>query len=189
MTALELQPTRILTKGDSSAAFGEVSRGVPQGASSSPTVYNVYMDTYAERLVRELGDDVDVTMFADDVKLRARTTEGLQRGLDVSTNWATDAGMTWGTAKCHVLEPESCSTPGTYWLSGQRLQVCEAAEYLGVTLRGTRLDTEKNLSRITRAVTRLNLLRAAGIHRKYIPSADLVRVCRTYVYPLSLIHI
>ena len=56
-------------------------------------LYNVHMDTYAEyidmanenhRRTGRLDLEVKVNMLADDVKLQARTRQGLQAGLDVS---------------------------------------------------------------------------------------------------------
>ena len=72
MIALELQPMTIVTKGDLSATTAIVSRGMPQGASSSPPLYNVNMDSYPEKITSELGDEVHIQLFADDVKIRSK---------------------------------------------------------------------------------------------------------------------
>ena len=193
MIALELQPQTITTKGDITGATGQVTIGVPQGGSSSPALYNVYMDSFCELMESELQtarveEMVDVSVFADDVKIRARTANGLQKGLDVCGKWAKCAKMTWSAPKCHVLEPESPSSSATqnnYFLSGEPLKVSNSAVYLGVTLRGTRLSTDRNIARVTAAFQRIGLLKAAGIHRKFVPSAKLVEICKTYVYPVA----
>ena len=93
--------------------------------------------------------------------------------------------MKWGIPKCHVLEPDGTAEPGKYYLSEQEIGVVDSALYLGVTLRGTKISVDKNISRVKAAMQRLNLLKAVGIHRKYVSSAQLVRICRTYVLPLA----
>ena len=193
MIALELQPETILTKGDETGTTGTISLGVPQGGSSSPPLYNVQMDSFCEKMENELrtnnpDEEVDVSVFADDVKLRSRTSRGLQRGLNVCTEWTTEENMEWCTWKCHVLEPESEQSPGPrreYVLSGSPINVSESAVYLGVTLRGTAIASDRNLDRIKLAFKRLGLLRSAGINRKFISSARLIQICRTYVYPAA----
>ena len=54
-----------------------------------------------------------------------------------------------------------------------------------MTLRGTQIATDKNVERVKAAAQRLNMLKAAGSTRKYLPSARLISICRTYVYPLA----
>ena len=194
MIALELQPMCITTKGDTSGATSKVSIGVPQGGKSSPPLYNVYMDSFAEymdlandrnRRAGRLDLEVKVSMLADDVKLQARTRKGLQMGLDVSTQWSADTGGTWKISKCHVLEPENEDVLGEYYLSGGQVGVVKFAEFLGVTLRGSEISCDKNIARIKAAKQRLGMLKAVGINRKHVPSAQLVAVCRTFVYPVA----
>jgi len=186
MIALELQPMSITTKGDESGTTGIVSIGVPTGGSSSPPLYNIFQDPLAERIEARFSDDqVRIALFCDDVKLQAASPRELQEALDVATDWAKDAGMTWSVKKCHILEPEGIDVPGTYYLAGKQIGVKKSAEYLGVTLRGTKLSVGRNLDRVKAARQRLNMLKAAGITRKYLPSSRLIDICRTYVYPVA----
>ena len=186
MIALELQPMAITTKGDESGTAGIVSIGVPIGGSSSPPLYNVFQDPLAERVEERFGDEqVRITLFCDDVKIQAASQRELQEALDVATAWAKEAGMTWSVKKCHILEPEGVEIPGKYYLAGQQIGVKESAEYLGVTLRGTKISADKSLERVRAAFQRLNMLKAAGITRKYLPSSRLIDICRAYVYPVA----
>ena len=184
MIALELQPMTIVTKGDISCTTAQISVGVPQGGKSSPPLYNVYMDTFAEKIdSAEL--DVHVSMFADDVKLQAQDPDSLQKALDVSSEWATEHKMSWNVKKCHILQPESAEQPGEYLLSGQKMRVSTSAEYLGVTLTRGALATDRNIQRVKSACQRIGMLKAAGINRKLVSSSMLVNVCRTFVYSVA----
>ena len=197
MIALELQTMSITTKGDLTATSAEVSIGVPQGGSSSSPLYNVQMDTLGEEIDKTKASlsregrsdmDVDLSMFADDVKIQAKTAAGLQGALEVCTKWAIETRSTWNVKKCHVLEPDlpgHAGPRGTYYLAGQKVSVSESAEYLGVTLRGDSIVTDKNIERAKAACQRIGMLKAIGINRKQVTSAQLVDICRTFVYPVA----
>ena len=193
MIALELQPETVVTKGDISATTGVVTLGVPQGGSSSPPLYNVYMDTFCKKMESELRTDngeeeVDVSVFADDVKIRSKTPQALQKGLNACTEWASEAKMKWSARKCHVLEPsapEGTEIQREYFLSGERIKISESALYLGVTLRGTSIATDRNQERIQTAFQRIGILKSVGINRKFVPSSTLIKISRTYVYPIA----
>ena len=88
-------------------------------------------------------------------------------------------------SKCHILEPETVSKPRQYVLAGQQVGVVESAEYLGVTLKHGKIDVIRNVSRVEAALRRLNMLKAIGINRKRVPSAQLIAICRTFVYPVA----
>ena len=97
MIALELQPMTIVTKGDPTYTSAQISVGVPQGGKSSPPLYNIQQDTYSEKMeeVKERWDShsetkVEITLFADDVKVQSNSTTGLQNALDASREWAQD---------------------------------------------------------------------------------------------------
>ncbi len=73
-------------------------------------LYNLFMDEFAERVsaIPAHMSDIPAVLFADDVLLSAKSPEGLQRLMDVSTNWAKERGMTWSTEKdkSEILESE-----------------------------------------------------------------------------------
>ena len=192
MIALELQPMTIVTKGDPTYTSAQISVGVPQGGKSSLPLYNIQQDTCAEKMeeVKERWDShsetkVEITLFSDDVKVQSNSATGLQNALDASTEWAQDTRATWNVSKCHILEPETVSKPRQYVLAGQQVGVVESAEYLGVTLKHGKIDVIRNVSRVEAALRRLNMLKAIGINRKRVPSAQLVAICRTFVYPVA----
>ena len=80
---------------------------------------------------------------------------------------------------------ETVSEPGKYVLAGKEVDVAESAEYLGVTLKHGRIDATRNILRVRAAMNRLDMLKAIGVNRKRVPSAQLVAICRTFVYPMA----
>ena len=97
MIGYMLQPNIFETVGDPTRTKAEGDRGVPQGSPLSPALYNVFMDTFAERIMRVSTEDGKPgSLFADDVILSA-THAGLQTLLDTATTWSRDMDMTWST--------------------------------------------------------------------------------------------
>ncbi len=65
--------------------------------ATSPSLYNIFMDEFAERLKgvsREVAD-VPAVLFADDVLLTAKSATGLQELLDIASKWGEDRQMKW----------------------------------------------------------------------------------------------
>ena len=127
--ALQLQPMAICTKYDPSGTMATITRGVPQGCSSSLDLYNLYMDTFPASVEESLqflqtidpAVDGDVGLFADVVKPQSSSAEGLQVLLDSSTAWASKQRMTWSIQKCDVLEPQDSMPAGLYELAGSHI--------------------------------------------------------------------
>jgi len=80
---------------------GTFHRGVVQGSSLSPALYNMFMDSFAEAVLNgDMECIIALIMFADDVQLRAKTRQGMQKLLDAAGIWADTHGMTWSIKKC-----------------------------------------------------------------------------------------
>ena len=54
-------------------------------------------------------------MFADDVRLRSESGEGLQALLDQAATWAVANDMTWNVAKCSEYVSEMCEYSFCYF--------------------------------------------------------------------------
>ncbi len=95
-----LVPSWISTIGDEQEEWTLVDRGVPQGSPLSPSLYNLFMDEFAERISKVPRNVADVpgVLFADDVLLSAKSTSGLQSLLDIASKWGNDFQMRWNTS-------------------------------------------------------------------------------------------
>ncbi len=96
-----LVPSWISTVGDTRNQCFVVDRCVPQGSPLSPSLYNLFVDEFAERVSGTHSDAayVPALLFADDVLITAKSPTGPQALLGIASNWAIDRQMTWNTEK------------------------------------------------------------------------------------------
>jgi hypothetical protein len=93
-------------------------RGLLQGSSLSPILFNLYINALALRLegadmptVSVHGVRVNSVFFADDGTLVAATARRAQQLLDEATRWADNYGMTYHPQKCEALTRRPLSEP------------------------------------------------------------------------------
>jgi len=96
--------------------LGEVAinRGIFQGDSLSPLLFIIIMMSLSILLRREDlgyklgpgGKFINHLLFMDDLKLYGRTSEQLERLVDVVEVYSRDIGMEFGLEKCAVLKME-----------------------------------------------------------------------------------
>ena len=136
----------LLVNGASSEVFWR-SRGVPQGAPSAPSLFNVYVDGLVA-----LGNSRDELCFfyADDGILLGDDYDGMQRMLDDMAGWCADNDLRFGVAKCAVL---TRLPPRPLLLYGSEIPRREEYAYLGFPLRADGIDfLEHVLRRLASAV-------------------------------------
>lgn len=153
MTRPLLAPMRLQTKGQRSTHSVCTLAGVPQGCPPSPTLFNLYMDTYIEHM-NKTPDRSVATLFADDVKLLASTLVHMQNALDMSSAWAHEYKMEWSVHKSCTIQ-----LPTTMHLNGKLLKQKQEEIYLGVSLGRRGVTDTKLLDRLNAATNMLATLR------------------------------
>lgn len=113
----------------------QIEEGFQQGLPRSPSLYNMFMDSFAVEILgshnefyaRERG----LIIFANDVKIFADSQNAPDETLWPCDKWANDHGMCWSTKKCIVLQ-DRCGPTTRYQLNGSQLKSQHCATYLGV---------------------------------------------------------
>ena len=74
--------------------------GVPQGAVTSPTLFNIYIDS----LIRKLSDcTMKILAFADDIVFVAKGERQLKEALRQVKNWNNISGIALNKEKSNIL--------------------------------------------------------------------------------------
>ena len=112
-------------------------RGVLQGSSLSPTLFNFLINDLAQQLearqegVIVHGRKLNCLLFADDTALVAATSVQLAALLEVCEKWSREAGMEFSPAKCICFAPTLPHRITPLRLYGVDLPSTEKASYLG----------------------------------------------------------
>lgn len=142
-------PIRAKNKGDPTDYRVVMTRGVPQGAPSSPIYFNVYLDelaTEGERRAagRSTGEGAAL-LVADDVLLQASTQRKLQELLDASTFWKDRKEAEWSESKCSYLQlPGGGKQNRSMYVDEELVRVRYTELCLGMTLGAESLREDHN---------------------------------------------
>ncbi len=142
------------------------------------------MDTFAEK-VATVPDSVSehpVQLFADDVKLHAKTGKGLQKIFDIATSWATRNSMKWNNSpgKSEVLKYEGLPKH-KFWLAGRELYQAWRLCYLGVSMDAKGVTDHTAIARVKSAVGAINRLRKVGLNVMGFHPVTSVKIFKTLI--------
>ena len=132
--------SKLVVQGETSKALPN-QRGVLQGSSLSPTLFNFLINELALELEAQTGGLmvyrklVKVLMFADDTALLAATDEQLASMLQICEAWSIRAGMEFSPKKCVVFAPPPAFRCTPLRIYNTDLPSTTAATYLGFPWR------------------------------------------------------
>ena len=132
--------------GNKRTNYFKQQRGVKQGCNMSPTLFNIYINTFAEQLQKSTAPgvtlqdtEVKCLMFADDLVLLSSSKEGLQQSLDIlhkfSQTWALSINM--DKTKILTFQKRSNSQKNKFTLGTTEIEHTKNYRYLGLILSST----------------------------------------------------
>lgn len=150
-----LWPMLLRTKGQTSADSILTLAGMPQGDATSPYLFSIFMDTYAEQLNGDPRSRL-VSLFVDDVTGLAKSLDEMQHLLNESYDWASRTGMSWALPKCFGI-----SLPSPVQIAGHTLASKDEGIILGVSLGARGVTHTKLLARLDAGRRMMFLIRTA----------------------------
>lgn len=147
--------------------------GVKQGDPLSPVLFNLVIDRLIRKLPSEIGCRIgnhmtNIAAFADDLVIWASTPSGLQKLLDIVSEYLRTCGLRLNSAKCQTVsiqgqpkQKRSVIVQKEFTIAGQTISALKRTDewkYLGVTFTAdgrTKVDLKatliEKLDRLTRA--------------------------------------
>jgi hypothetical protein len=115
-------------------------RGLPQGSSLSPILFNFFIDSLIRKIQQPnllmdfVGIKTNNLFFADDGNVHSNEPSIIQKILDICNDWELDFGMKFSPSKCLVLSKQNNLN---LHIGGNVLPQVEEAVYLGIPLSAT----------------------------------------------------
>ena len=183
---------RVKVGGLESELFG-VHRGVRQGCTLSPWLFNVFMDRVTREARRHLRSevklstgDVGVLLFADDMVVMAESVEGLQSNLqvlsDVLSRW--ELKVNWRKTKMMRVarESEECEVK----IREETIEQVDAMKYLGVMISSDGSMEKEVEARIGSATQVIGGMSEIVLRRKELSRNTKLKVMNATMMPTLL---
>ena len=143
--------------------------GVRQGECLSPFLFSMYINDLESELMQNGVDGTDIGMlklylllYADDIVIFSSTSDGLQKGLDVLSDYCQKWKLTVNTEKTKIMifrKGRSLPRNLSFVFQGSVLEIVNKFVYLGITFStgGSFNETHKTLSgQALKAIFKLN---------------------------------
>ena len=147
---------------DKVTTWFDVTSGVRQGDSLSPTLFSVFLNDLAQEIkdtdsgVMISGLVLSILLYADDIVLLAPTPEKLQNMLDVVSRWCEKWGMQINVNKTQIMHVRNHQRPRSTFqfnCGGAPLAYTDSYKYLGVILH-EHLTNTKTANTLAAAASR-----------------------------------
>ena len=151
----------------------DVTNGVRQGDSLSPTLFSIYLNDLATEIkdlnvgVPVADIDISLLLYADDIVLLAPNDEKLQSVLNVVHKWCRTWGMEINSKKTQILHVRNYQRPRSinrFSCGESLLNYTDTYKYLGYMIHEHLCET-KNVETMTACASR-TFGRIHGIFKK-----------------------
>ena len=168
------------------------TRGLLQGSSLSPILFNYFIDGLCRKLkvkgtpkIMVHGTNLNSLLFADDTALVAGNQQDMAKLLQICESWSLEVGMVFAPTKCIVLGPTAASRTTPLRMYNTDLPSAEQAVYLGLpfTQRGICWKSLAK-SRTDKARGVIAMLAPMGFNAKGWAPAASIRIYKTFIRPV-----
>ena len=147
-------------------------RGLLQGSSLSPCLFNCFINGLSEKLNRigggissKGGVPVNNLLFADDMVLSSTNKEFTQRLLNVCGEWSSDHGIEFAPNKCGILRKKIDTDGTSLKIYGDDINEVTDYTYLGISIDKNGINWEKSMrKRIDGATNRIQWMGKKGMN-------------------------
>ena len=168
------------------------ARGLLQGSTLSPILFNFFIDPLCRRLkaiemptIAVHGVRVNRLLFADDTSLVASNTRDMAKLLKTCEDWSRDVGMQFAPQKCVVLGPPINRRDVALKMYGVDLPSETSALYLGVPFNSSGICwKEMVLARTTKAKQVIASLAPIGFNARGWAPAASARIYKAFIRPV-----
>jgi hypothetical protein len=154
-----------------------VEKGVLQGETASPTIFNLFIETVVEEMHSSnipavtIGSCiVHMLLFADDIALLANTSSQLQSKINFLVNSFTKLGLTTNVTKTKIIifQKRKSAREPDFLINGVKIDTVDSFTYLGVTFHRNghfQMTCDAVISKSASAIQQLiQTLRNAKLH-------------------------
>ena len=115
--------------GDQFSEYTPITSGILQGSCAGPILFLIFINDLPDIL-----DDVQVALFADDVKLYSMYPDRIQESLDKVGQWCKDWQLTLAEQKCSFIRvgKQQILPPHPYRINGRIIEYNTSQRDLGV---------------------------------------------------------
>lgn len=145
------------------------NRGLLQGSTLSPALFNVYINILSEKLDAETGGiyenngNINHLLYADDLVLFSTDITSHQRLLDICNIYGEHYGLTYAVHKCATLHHRRTNTAFT--LQGEHIQTTTIYNYLGIAFDNKGINWKHHVQeKINKATKVAHILHAVGMN-------------------------
>lgn len=136
-------------------------KGLAQGDSLSPTLFIMYVHDLPKIIKGDL-DDVEVAIYADDLRISSKKKEHLNIALQNLHNYCEENQLKVNHSKTKIMKFRNggrLAKTDSFYYNGREVEIVNKYNYLGMTLTTKFTFTEHIIHRKTQAIKAINCLK------------------------------